>query len=243
MRNGGGRQSQHHLGLYPVFPGGGGNPRPRRAGEYRYPKVPTHGGQPRRSRGDKHWEKDDPCYVVGEYYDDEEDDYDIVDFFPASSQRYRQRRPESRMCYVNNGVPSFYFRNREEEESWIQWRKERELRREGEECSSRGLEGEGRASASADGRTTQKKDKVPGATVAAMAGGNTTCNILIIGHSFIFWASRHAAGKHLGLPEEHMRIAWQGLRGMKWEQFRGRLSKTILKFSFIHLIIVHAGGQ
>ncbi|OCT65734.1 hypothetical protein XELAEV_18041974mg, partial [Xenopus laevis] len=31
----------------------------------------------------------------------------------------------------------------------------------------------------------------------------------------------HTAGKQLGLPEEHMKIAWQGWRGMKWEQMRG----------------------
>eukprot|EP00079_Xenopus_tropicalis_P019423 XP_012809050.1 PREDICTED: uncharacterized protein LOC105945479 isoform X3 [Xenopus tropicalis] len=226
-----------------LFPRGGGNSRPGRAGEYSFLRVPNHRGLPRRPWGDNHWERDDSCYVVGGYYDDYVDDYDTVDVFPSSSQKYRQRRPESRMCYVNDGVPSFYFRNREEEDSWFQWRKERELRRQEEEGSSRGPEGEGRASASADGRTTQKKEEVPGRTVAATARGNTTCNILIIGHSFIFWASRHAAGKQLVLPEEHMRIAGQGWRGMKWEQLRGRLSRTMLNFSFIHLIIVHAGGN
>ncbi|KAE8631200.1 hypothetical protein XENTR_v10001105 [Xenopus tropicalis] len=150
-----------------LFPRGGGNSRPGRAGEYSFLRVPNHRGLPRRPWGDNHWERDDSCYVVGGYYDDYVDDYDTVDVFPSSSQKYRQRRPESRMCYVNDGVPSFYFRNREEEDSWFQWRKERELRRQEEEGSSRGPEGEGRASASADGRTTQKKEEVPGRTVAA----------------------------------------------------------------------------
>ncbi|XP_012809048.2 uncharacterized protein LOC105945479 isoform X1 [Xenopus tropicalis] len=153
-----------------LFPRGGGNSRPGRAGEYSFLRVPNHRGLPRRPWGDNHWERDDSCYVVGGYYDDYVDDYDTVDVFPSSSQKYRQRRPESRMCYVNDGVPSFYFRNREEEDSWFQWRKERELRRQEEEGSSRGPEGEGRASASADGRTTQKKEEVPGRTVAATAG-------------------------------------------------------------------------
>ncbi|XP_041424641.1 uncharacterized protein LOC121395360 [Xenopus laevis] len=74
-------------------------------------------------------------------------------------------------------------------------------------------------------------------------GGKATCNILIIGHSFIFWARQHAAGKQLGLPEEHMKITWQGWRGMKWEQMRGRLYSSIQKFKFINLVIVHAGGN
>ncbi|XP_041435768.1 uncharacterized protein LOC121399351 isoform X2 [Xenopus laevis] len=65
--------------------------------------------------------------------------------------------------YGNNRVPSFYFRNREEEESWIQWRKEREQKGEEEAGPSRRQEGRERASSSTEGQSSQNGDrtKVP----------------------------------------------------------------------------------
>ncbi|XP_041430376.1 uncharacterized protein LOC121397561 isoform X3 [Xenopus laevis] len=92
----------------------------------------------------------------------------IVSFFPASSHGHRQRRPVKGMWqedigYGNNRVPSFYFRNREEEESWIQWRKEREQKGEEEAGPSRRQEGRERASSSTEGQSSQNGDrtKVP----------------------------------------------------------------------------------
>ncbi|OCT80556.1 hypothetical protein XELAEV_18027367mg [Xenopus laevis] len=55
-----------------------------------------------------------------------------MQFFPISRQWVRGGRSSQWEDYRHNGngMPTFYFRNREEEESWRQWRKEKEMRME-----------------------------------------------------------------------------------------------------------------
>ncbi|XP_041427099.1 uncharacterized protein LOC121396321 isoform X2 [Xenopus laevis] len=141
------------------FPRGGGNSRPRGTGGHLYFQTPRHRSQPQWSGEYDQWEDDDSCYFIEEYnYEDD------CEFFPASSHGHRQRRPVRGMWqedigYVNNRVPSFYFRNREEEESWIQWRKEREQKGEEEAGPSRRQEGRERASSSTEGQSSQNGDR------------------------------------------------------------------------------------
>ncbi|XP_041424709.1 uncharacterized protein LOC121395381 isoform X1 [Xenopus laevis] len=145
------------------FPRGGGNSRPRGTGGHSYFQTSRHRSQPQWSGEYDQWEDDDSCYFIEEYnYEDD------CEFFPASSHGHRQRRPVKGMWqedigYGNNRVPSFYFRNREEEESWIQWRKEREQKGEEEAGPSRRQEGRERASSSTEGQSSQNGDrtKVP----------------------------------------------------------------------------------
>ncbi|XP_041434481.1 uncharacterized protein LOC121398933 isoform X2 [Xenopus laevis] len=74
------------------------------------------------------WERDYDFYG-GQYEQAYAND---MQFFPMSRQWVRGGRSSQWEDYRHNGngMPSFYFRNREEEESWRQWRKEKERRME-----------------------------------------------------------------------------------------------------------------
>ncbi|XP_041422223.1 uncharacterized protein LOC121394689 isoform X2 [Xenopus laevis] len=145
--------------------GRGESSRHRGTGGHRLPQPPSQRSQPHLYRGDNfdNWEEEeDSCYVVDEY--DYEDD---VEFFPASRQWHNQRRPVRDLHWEDTGhstnrVPSFYFRNREEEESWLQWRREREQRQEREAEPSRWQRRKERPSSSAAGQSERNGDAVPG---------------------------------------------------------------------------------
>ncbi|XP_078236604.1 uncharacterized protein LOC144584403 [Pogona vitticeps] len=67
--------------------------------------------------------------------------------------------------------------------------------------------------------------------------------VMMVGHSFIYWAARHAAASHwgsdLGLGAQAS-ITWRGVRGMRWIQF-GRL--TAFGGSPPDILVVHLGGN
>ncbi|XP_041434109.1 uncharacterized protein LOC121398827 [Xenopus laevis] len=167
-----------------------------------------------------------------------------MQFFPISRQWVRGGRSSQWEDYRHNGngMPSFYFRNREEEESWRQWRKEKEMRMEEAGPSQRHRSGTGQA-AQKEVAVSQEVRAAGGVRDASVAGGTTPCRIVIIGHSFVYWASRHAAGQEWGLPEENMKTAWLGWRGMRWEQLKGRLVSTLRQCEFVDLLVIHAGGN
>ncbi|XP_078241896.1 uncharacterized protein LOC144586845 [Pogona vitticeps] len=68
-------------------------------------------------------------------------------------------------------------------------------------------------------------------------------NVMMVGHSFIYWAARYAAasrwGSDLGLGAQAS-ITWRGIRGMRWIQF-GRL--TAFGRSPPDILVVHLGGN
>uniref|UniRef100_A0ABM5FH18 SGNH hydrolase-type esterase domain-containing protein n=1 Tax=Pogona vitticeps TaxID=103695 RepID=A0ABM5FH18_9SAUR len=75
------------------------------------------------------------------------------------------------------------------------------------------------------------------------SSASTRKHILIIGHSYVYWAERYAAASHwgsnLGLGARAT-ITWKGLRGMQWGQL-GRAT------AFGHcppdLLLIHLGGN
>ncbi|OCT85559.1 hypothetical protein XELAEV_18023726mg [Xenopus laevis] len=157
------RSEYRHTGPFPQ--GGGGEcSRHWGTGGYRLPQTPSQRSQPQlyRDYDYDHWEEEDSCYAVDEY--DYEDD---VEFFPASRQGHNQRRPVRSLHWEDTGhytnrVPSFYLRNRDEEESWLQWRREREQRQEREAGSSRGQGKKERPSSSTVGQSERNGDAVLG---------------------------------------------------------------------------------
>ncbi|XP_041436084.1 uncharacterized protein LOC121399440 isoform X2 [Xenopus laevis] len=171
----------------------------------------------------------------------------------CSWQYARRPRWAERRYSGNNCGQSFFFRNKEEEDSWRQWRKERRQeqlgsgRQQDQPSTSAAVltvQKEGRSSSTSTAvHPVQEEGRTSSGMVGAL-GGATTCNILILGHSFIFWAMKHAgvAGQQMGLPEEHMKIVWLGKRGMRWEQLRG-MSLGAAKRNPIDLLIIHAGGN
>ncbi|XP_041417684.1 uncharacterized protein LOC121393371 isoform X1 [Xenopus laevis] len=201
--------------------------------------------------------------VDDEYFDDGiYEDYDDCSYYGVQNHSPCQyaRRPRwveqrGNRYSDNNCGQGFFFRNKEEEDSWRQWRKERREQRRGQAGSLRdqastsavslSVREESRISATSPAvHQVQKEGRSSSGMVGALAGGATTCNILILGHSFIFWAMKHAgvAGQQMGLPEEHMKIAWLGKRGMRWEQLRG-MSLGAAERNPIDLLIIHAGGN
>ncbi|XP_072854614.2 uncharacterized protein LOC140706831 [Pogona vitticeps] len=68
-------------------------------------------------------------------------------------------------------------------------------------------------------------------------------NVLIVGHSYIYWAARYAAASHwgsdLGLGAQAS-ITWRGMRGMRWIQL-GRL--TAFGCSPPDILVIHLGGN
>ncbi|XP_041442775.1 uncharacterized protein LOC121401560 isoform X2 [Xenopus laevis] len=173
------------------------------------------------------------------------------EFFPAHRQWYNQRMPGWAMgqefpYWESYRVPSLQFRNREEEESWLQWRRERTQRQEEEAGPSTRKEKEAyptNTRMQKEDTSTQRPVVATAAREAPMARCGSAVNILVIGHSFIFWAEKHAAGQQLGLPKEHMKLAWQGWRGMRWEQLKGRFYNALHRVNFVHLVIIHTGGN
>ncbi|XP_041423539.1 uncharacterized protein LOC121395068 isoform X1 [Xenopus laevis] len=173
---------------------------------------------------------------------------------PRKRQWYNQRIPgwavgQEFPYWDGYRVPSLQFRNREEEESWLQWRKERTQRQEEEAGPSTRREKEAyptntRVQEKQKEDTSTQRPIVATATKEApMARCGSAVNILVIGHSFIFGPKKHAAGQQLGLPKEHMKLAWQGWRGMRWEQLKGRFYNALHRVNFVHLVIIHTGGN
>ncbi|KAJ7341298.1 hypothetical protein JRQ81_005231, partial [Phrynocephalus forsythii] len=69
--------------------------------------------------------------------------------------------------------------------------------------------------------------------------------VLIVGHSFIYWAAKYAAwssrGQHLGLGGAAI-LEWRGYRGMLWNQ----VVPTALKLAQERppdILLIHAGGN
>ncbi|XP_041418915.1 uncharacterized protein LOC121393708 isoform X2 [Xenopus laevis] len=170
---------------------------------------------------------------------------------PRKRQWYNQRIPgwavgQEFPYWDGYQVPSLHFRNREEEESWLQWRRERTQRQEEEAGPSTRREKEAypaNTRVQKEDTSTQRPIVAIAAKEAPMARCGSVVNILVIGHSFIFWAKKHAAGQQLGLPKEHMKLAWQGWRGMRWEQLKGRFYNALHRVNFVHLVIIHTGGN
>uniref|UniRef100_A0ABM5GQZ0 SGNH hydrolase-type esterase domain-containing protein n=1 Tax=Pogona vitticeps TaxID=103695 RepID=A0ABM5GQZ0_9SAUR len=71
----------------------------------------------------------------------------------------------------------------------------------------------------------------------------TRKKIMIVGHSYIFWAARYAANSHwgsdLGLGAQAS-ISWKGRRGMRWIQL-GRV--TAFDSSPPDILLIHLGGN
>lgn len=82
-------------------------------------------------------------------------------------------------------------------------------------------------------------------SVAGFSVLGRRCRILLLGHSFIYWAARFAArsswGLNLGLGASAF-LHWKGIRGMRWSQFMDVAIKE--SHGWVpDILVVHLGGN
>ncbi|XP_077193034.1 uncharacterized protein LOC143837288 isoform X2 [Paroedura picta] len=70
--------------------------------------------------------------------------------------------------------------------------------------------------------------------------------VMIVGHSFVFWAHRYAINSgwtlHLGLGDA-VTIRWLGKRGMRWPALWDTVAGAVHEFGTPAVLVVHLGGN
>ncbi|KAM4709190.1 uncharacterized protein O3C94_019165 [Discoglossus pictus] len=79
------------------------------------------------------------------------------------------------------------------------------------------------------------------------AGPGQTRHMLIIGHSYIYWACRFASatvnGLQLGVPQDQLEVRWLGFKGMLWSQVGEQVVNYATRYGPPALLLIHAGGN
>ncbi|KAM3933227.1 uncharacterized protein RB166_001093 [Leptodactylus fuscus] len=69
--------------------------------------------------------------------------------------------------------------------------------------------------------------------------------VLLLGHSYIFWAAQRAecrpGGSNLGF--QHVQVVWRGVRGMRWAQVLPEAVEFSRSIVGPVVIVIHAGGN
>ncbi|XP_075058309.1 uncharacterized protein LOC142143926 [Mixophyes fleayi] len=84
-----------------------------------------------------------------------------------------------------------------------------------------------------------------GQPVVTGAGGSNSSiiSVWVLGHSYIFWASRHPLSRNCHWLADNVHIRWIGKRGLKWDNLLPLLSEEILSCGVPDVLVVHAGGN
>ncbi|KAM3918396.1 uncharacterized protein RB166_013294 [Leptodactylus fuscus] len=69
--------------------------------------------------------------------------------------------------------------------------------------------------------------------------------VLLLGHSYIFWAAQRAECRPGGsnLSFHHVQVVWRGVRGMRWSQVLPEAVEFSRSIVGPVVIVIHAGGN